>query len=407
MGAVSLFVPPALTGVGRLWYNQREKLTEREMGFMDQKKLAFGVMRLPLLDPTDTTKIDLEATNRMVDLFLERGFTYFDTAAPYHGGQSEHVVRECLVKRHPRESYTLTDKLSLFMLKEAGELEGFLAGQLERCGVDYFDYYLLHAMSKERLEQAEAWGVFDFVAQKKAAGVLRHVGFSFHDRAEVLEEILERHPEMEYVQLQLNYLDWEDPEVQSRKCYEVCRKHNKPVLVMEPVRGGLLTSLPQEAEAILKAKAPGASLTSWAVRFAASQEGVFKVLSGMSTLEQVEDNTAVLSDFRPLSREEGETLKKVVEIIHSKELIACTNCRYCVEGCPMGIAIPDYFKMMNHLSKFGLSQLPGVKKDYAQLTGEKGKGLASACVRCGQCEGACPQHLPVISHLESVAQTLE
>ena len=155
---------------------------------MDQKKLAFGVMRLPLLDPTDTTKIDLEATNRMVDLFLERGFTYFDTAAPYHGGQSEHVVRECLVKRHPRESYTLTDKLSLFMLKEAGELEGFLAGQLERCGVDYFDYYLLHAMSKERLEQAEAWGVFDFVAQKKAAGVLRHVGFSFHDRAEVLEE---------------------------------------------------------------------------------------------------------------------------------------------------------------------------------------------------------------------------
>ena len=374
---------------------------------MDNNKLAFGVMRLPLLDPLDNAKIDMETAKKMVDKFMERGFTYFDTAAPYHSGESENVVRECLVKRYPRESYTLTDKLSLFMLKEPGELEGFLAGQLERCGVDYFDYYLLHAMSKERLEQAEAWGVFDFVAQKKAAGVLKHVGFSFHDKAEVLEEILTRHPEMEYVQLQLNYLDWEDPEVQSRKCYEVCRKHNKPVLVMEPVKGGLLTSLPPEAEALLKEKAPGASLASWAIRFAASLEGVFKVLSGMSSLEQVEDNTAFMSGFRPLSGEERETLSQVVRTVQSKALIACTNCRYCVDGCPMQIAIPDYFKLMNHVSKFGPGQLPKAKKDYADLTGEKGKGLASACIHCGQCEGACPQRLPVTSYLEGVAKTLE
>lgn len=374
---------------------------------MDTNKLAFGVMRLPLLDPLDNSRIDLETAKKMVDRFLERGFTYFDTAAPYHSGESENVVRECLVKRHPRESYTLTDKLSLFMLKEPGELEGFLAGQLERCGVDYFDYYLLHAMSKERLEQAEAWGVFDFVAQKKAAGVLKHVGFSFHDKAEVLEEILTRHPEMEYVQLQLNYLDWEDPEVQSRRCYEVCRKHNKPVLVMEPVKGGLLTSLPPEAESLLKEKAPDASLASWAIRFAASLEGVFKVLSGMSTPEQVEDNTAFMSDFRPLSGEERETLAQVVKIVQSKELIACTNCRYCVDGCPMHIAIPDYFKLMNHVSKFGSAQLPYVKKEYAELTGEKGKGPASACIRCGQCEDACPQRLPITSHLESVARSFE
>lgn len=374
---------------------------------MNQKKLAFGVMRLPLLDPMDNTKIDLEAVKKMVDLYLERGFNYFDTAAPYHGGHSEIAVRECLVKRHPRESYTLTNKLSLFAIQKAEDMESFLAGQLERCGVDYFDYYLLHAMSKERLDQAEAWGAFDFVAQKKAAGVLRHVGFSFHDSPEVLEEILTKHPEMEYVQLQLNYLDWEDPEVQSRRCYEVCRKHNKPVLVMEPVKGGLLTNLPQEAEALLKEKAPNASLASWAIRFAASLEGVCMVLSGMSTLEQVEDNTAFMSDLRPLSGEERETLEEAARIVRAKELIACTNCRYCVEGCPMQIAIPVYFKMMNHLSKFGPGQLPKMKKEYAELTGKEGKGLASVCVACGQCEGACPQHLPIITHLKSVAETLE
>ncbi len=374
---------------------------------MNQNKLAFGVMRLPLLDPGDTTKIDLEAVNRMVDRYMERGFTYFDTAAPYHGGHSEAAFRECVAKRYPRDSYTLTNKLSLFVIQKAEDMEGFLAGQLERCGVDYFDYYLLHAMSKERLEQAEAWGAFDFVAQKKAAGVLRHLGFSFHDKAEVLEEILERHPEMEYVQLQLNYLDWEDPEVQSRKCYEVCRKHNKPVLVMEPVRGGLLTNLPQEAEALLREKGPEASPASWAIRFAASLEGVFKVLSGMSTLEQVEDNTAFMTDFRPMSQEERETLAQVVRIIQSKELIACTNCRYCVDGCPMQIAIPNYFKLLNHVSKFGPSQLPWAKSEYAELTGKMGKGLASACIRCGQCEEACPQRLPITSSLEDVAKTLE
>ena len=374
---------------------------------MAEKKLAFGMMRLPLTDPADTTAIDCETVNKMVDDFMARGFTHFDTAAPYHKMTSEIAVRECVVKRYPRESFTLTDKLSLFMVEKEEDLEPFFAGQLERCGVDYFDYYWLHAMSAERTKRAEEMNAFEFVKEKKAQGKIRHIGLSFHDSAEALDKILTDHPEMEYVQLQLNYLDWEDPEVQSRKCYEVCCKHHKPVMVMEPVKGGVLASLVPEAEALLKGADPEASCASWAIRFAASLDNVCMVLSGMSTPGQMEDNLSYMEDFKPLTGEEVKLLEKVVEVIHSKATIACTACRYCVEGCPMGIAIPDYFALMNDLSKFGETRLDRNRQSYVRFTGEGGKGPASACIGCGQCEGQCPQHLPIIQYLKDVAATFE
>lgn len=374
---------------------------------MADKKLAFGMMRLPLTDPADATAIDYAVVNRMVDNFMSKGFTHFDTAAPYHKMTSEVAFRECVAKRYPRESYTLTDKLSLFMVEKEEDLEPFFAGQLERCGVEYFDYYWLHAMSAERTKRAEGMNAFQFVKEKKAQGKIRHIGLSFHDSAEALDKILTDHPEMEYVQLQLNYLDWEDPEVQSRKCYEVCCKHHKPVMVMEPVKGGVLASLVPEAEALLKQADPKASCASWAIRFAASLDNVCMVLSGMSTPEQMEDNLSYMEDFKPLTGEEIKLLEKVVEVIHSKATIACTACRYCVDGCPMGIAIPDYFALMNDLSKFGETRLDRNKQRYAQLTGEGGKGLASACIGCGQCEGQCPQHLPIIQYLKDVAERFE
>lgn len=374
---------------------------------MSEKKLAFGMMRLPLTNPADTTAIDYAAVNRMVDSFMSKGFTHFDTAAPYHKMTSEIAVRECVVKRYPRESFTLTDKLSLFMVEKEEDLEPFFAGQLERCGVEYFDYYWLHAMSAERTKRAEEMNAFEFVKEKKAQGKIRHIGLSFHDSAEALDKILTDHPEMEYVQLQLNYLDWEDPEVQSRKCYEVCCKHHKPVMVMEPVKGGVLANLVPEAEALLKQADPKASCASWAIRFAASLDNVCMVLSGMSTPEQMEDNLSYMEHFTPLTEKEKKLLEQVVEVIHSKATIACTACHYCVEGCPMGIAIPDYFSLMNDLSKFGDTRLGRDKQRYAQLTGEGGKGLASACIGCGQCEGQCPQHLPIIDYLKDVAARFE
>lgn len=373
---------------------------------MNAKKLGFGLMRLPLLDAADTTKIDHETLNGMVDSFLKEGFTYFDTAAPYHGTHSETAFRECVAKRYPRSAYTITDKLSLFMVSEADKLEGFFADQLARCGVDYFDYYLLHAMSRERIELAERIGAFDFVAEKKAQGKVRHIGFSFHDSADVLDALLTKHPEMEYVQLQLNYIDWEDPDIQSRACYEVCVKHKKPVLVMEPVKGGLLASAAPEAEALLRAQQPQLSTASWAIRYAASLENVVMVLSGMSTPAQVEDNLSFMRDFKPLTPPEAEALDKAAQVIKSKESIACTACRYCVDGCPQRIPIPEYFKMMNDLSKFGEQSLPRVRGNYA-FAANGGKGKASACIQCGQCEGQCPQHLPIIELLQTVAKTLE
>ena len=282
---------------------------------MNTKKLGFGLMRLPLADPSDVTKVDYDTLCKMVDLYMERGFNYFDTAVPYHGGgNSEIAFRECVAKRYPRDSYTLTDKLTFFIVQKAEELESFFQQQLERCGVEYFDYYLLHSMNKEYLELAEQIGAFNFVAKKKEEGKIRHIGFSFHDKADVLDEFLTRHPEMEYVQLQLNYADWDNVDVQSRKCYEAAVKHNKPVLVMEPVKGGLLANVPEEAEKLLREAEPNMSIASWAVRYVASLENVAMVLSGMSSLEQMADNLSYMADFKPLTAQEKQLVEKVAQI---------------------------------------------------------------------------------------------
>lgn len=374
---------------------------------MNSKKLGFGLMRLPLLDEADTTKIDYETMSKMVDRYMGAGFHYFDTAVPYHNQNSETAFGECVAKRFPRDAYTITDKLSFFVVQKAEELEDFFAGQLERCKVEYFDYYLLHSMNKSYLELAENIKAFDFVQKKKAEGKIRHIGFSFHDKADVLEEILTRHPEMEYVQLQINYVDWENFEVQSRACYETAVRHGKQVLVMEPVKGGLLVNIPEEAKALFKEAGPDRSVASWAVRFAASLPNVAMVLSGMSNMEQMEDNLSYMSDFQPLSEKEKQLIEKVTEMIVSKESIACTACRYCVDGCPKKIAIPDYFKLMNDISKFGEPQIARAKQYYGHYTGNMGLGKASACVKCGKCEEHCPQHLPIRKYLEDTAVMLE
>lgn len=371
------------------------------------KKLAFGLMRLPLLDPADNTSIDLESVKKMADRFLAAGFTHFDTAAPYHGKASETALRECVVKRYPREAYTVTDKLSMFSMESPEELAPFFDAQLERTGLDYFDYYWLHALDKDACAKAERLGAFDFILQKKAEGKIRHVGFSFHDTADVLDDVLTRHPEMECVQLQLNYIDWDSEDVQSRRCYEVCVKHGKPVMVMEPVKGGLLANVTEEAGALLREAAPDLSQASWAIRFAASLENVTYVLSGMSTMEQMEDNISYMQDFRPLTQAEREVVARAAQAIRARASIACTACRYCVEGCPQKIAIPDYFRLLNSVYQYGDPMLGRTRNRYAHLTEKEGMGKASACVACGQCEERCPQHLPVTKYLEDVAKTFE
>lgn len=370
-----------------------------------EKKLGFGLMRLPLNDADNSTSIDYDMVKEMADRFIAAGFTYFDTAAPYHKSTSEIAFRECVAKRYPRSAYILADKLSVFMINKADDIPGFFSSQLERCGVEYFDYYLLHAMSKERLDKCEDFGAFEFAAKMKAEGRIKHVGFSFHDSPEVLEEILEKHPEMEFVQLQINYMDWEAPDVESRRCYEICQRHNKPVIVMEPVKGGLLANMPEEAEKILKEKEPSMSAASWAIRYAASLDNVFMVLSGMSDMEQMEDNISFMKDFKPLTDNEKEPVRRATEIIKSKEHVSCTACRYCVDGCPMSIPIPDIFKLVNRVSMFGEAQMNQAKASYTTCTKEKGK--ASDCISCGQCEGQCPQHLTIIEYLREASEMFE
>ena len=349
------------------------------------KKLGFGMMRLPLLNEEDKKSIDKKTVCQMVDTFMERGFTYFDTAYMYHEYESERAMKDVLVTRKDRDSYTLASKLPVMQLKEKEDMERIFNEQREKCGVEYFDYYLLHSLDAEHYKTVKRLDCFGFAMQKKAEGKVKHVGFSFHDSAEVLDQILTEHPEAEFVQLQLNYLDWEDAKVQSRKCYETAVKHGKKVVVMEPVKGGTLAKLPKKAEDVLKALHPDWSAASWAIRFVASLENVMVVLSGMSTPEK-----QVL-------------LGEVVDSIHEAAKIPCTACRYCVEGCPMNIAIPEYFALYN--DEITDKGNPEYAKRYAELTKEHGK--ASDCVECGQCEGACPQHLPAITWLKKVAEVFE
>ena len=374
--------------------------------FNNAKKLGFGLMRLPRLDPNDEGSIDLEQTKQMVDTFLQRGFTYFDTAWMYCAFKSENAVKEALTSRHPRESYTLATKLHAAYLHSLDDRDAIFNTQREKTGVEYFDYYLLHDVGAEHYEIYKKYDCFAWIAEKKRQGLIKHMGFSFHDTAEVLDKILTEHPEMEFVQLQINYLDWDSEGVQSRKCYEVATKHGKPVIVMEPVKGGTLAKLPAAAEALLRQADPGASIPSWAVRFAASLPNVKMVLSGMSSTEQLLDNTGYMQDFAPLTQQEQAVIAQVVDSINASIAIPCTGCAYCTEGCPMHIAIPKYFSLYNaEMQELKEKDFTSQGTYYYNLTLKFGK--ASDCIACGQCESVCPQHLPIIENLKRVAKQFE
>ena len=313
------------------------------------KKLGFGCMRFPLLDPEDPTSVDLNQVKAMVDLFLKQGFTYFDTAWFYHRGTSEGVVKQALVDRYPRDRFTLADKMPLSMLKDKtkDDQEQTFRTQLERCGVDYFDYYLLHNVTAESYQTAQRLDTFAYLLEQKEKGLIRHLGFSFHDSAKVLDRVLTEHPEVEFVQLQLNYLDWESPSVQSRLCYETAVRHGKRVVVMEPVKGGKLADPSPEVAQLFRSYAPDASLPSWAIRFAASLDHVMVVLSGMSSLEQVEDNTGYMASFTPLTAEEQALTAQAAQLIRGDGTVPCTACSYCTEGCPQHIPIPTVLALYN------------------------------------------------------------
>ena len=360
------------------------------------KKLGFGCMRLPM----NGEEVDLVELSKMVDVFMERGFTYFDTAKVYIQGKSELAIKECLVKRYPRESYIIADKLSGWCMKKPEEVIPFFNSQLESLGVDYIDYYLLHAYSERRIQEYEGINAIEQCLKLKEEGKIKHLGFSFHGSAAYLDEFLTLHPEFEFVQIQFNYLDYDSYNVQSRLCYEVCRKHKKDIMIMEPVKGGELVKLPQEANEILKAFNNGSN-ASYAIRFAASYEGVVMVLSGMSNMEQMLDNLSYMEEFVPLNEKEMEACFKVADIIKKNNLIACTGCKYCVDGCPKKIMIPSIFAIKN-------AKILNENYDpnaYSQLVLTSGK--ASDCIKCGKCEIECPQHLPIREYLEKLSKEFD
>ncbi len=368
-------------------------------------ELGFGCMRMPTLKPDDPTSFDYEKIEALFDEFLSQGFTYFDTAYTYHGYHAEEAVRHALVERHPRQSFRLATKLPLRDFKDSEDLERIFQEQLDSCGVEYFDSYLLHNMGTNVYEKCRKYGVFEFAAGKKAQGKIRSVGMSFHDMPELLEEILSQYGDkLDFIQLQINYMDWEQPNVQSRRCLEIARSYGKPVTVMEPCKGGTLVNLPEEAEKLLKETEPDSSNASWAMRFAGSQEGVTMVLSGMNSMEQVLDNTATFKNFRPVTQEEMGIIDKVTGIIEKNTPIPCTACGYCTHGCPKDIAIPQYFALYNSISRTtGSFSSQAVYYRNTALN----HGKASDCINCGQCEKACPQHLPIREYLKQVAAKFE
>ncbi len=369
------------------------------------KKFGFGCMRLPLLDKDNQTSVDTKTFNKMVDAFLEKGFTYFDTAYVYHGYRSEEAVRESLVKRHRREEFELATKLPMRDFQSAEDMERIFNEQLEKCGVDYFDYYLLHNLGVNVYKEACEFDCFGFGQRKKQEGKIKQLGISFHDTPELLDEILYAHPELDFVQLQINYIDWENPGIRSKRCHEVVRKHGKPIIVMEPCKGGNLALVPEKAETLMKEYNPEASIPSWAIRFAASQEGVIMVLSGMNTMEQLLDNMSYMADFKPLNEEEYKIIGQVVNIINENTAIPCTTCRYCEKDCPMNIAIPDYFALYNSAKRAVTNNMSSQFVYYMNLAASHGK--AGDCIECEQCENACPQHLKITELLKDVSAAFD
>ncbi len=361
------------------------------------KKLGFGLMRLPRKGPV----IDVKETSEMVDLFLSEGFTYFDTAFVYVG--SEAATRKALVERYPRESYTLASKLFAAKIPSEKIAKGELETSLKRTGAKYLDYYLLHSIMESNYQKYDKFGLWNFVKEEKAKGRIKHYGFSFHGGPELLDKLLTEHPDVEFVQLQINYADWENPKVRSREVYEVARRHGKSIVVMEPVKGGKLANPPEEVKKIFDAVNPGASYASWAIRFVASLDGILTILSGMSNLEQMKDNISYMKNPVPLNEKEREAIKKAQEIFNKASDIPCTACRYCTEGCPKSISIPDIFALRNKQISDG--SFDEAREEYARLVSD-GAG-ASDCIGCGQCEKVCPQKLEIRKLLSDCADSLE
>ena len=365
----------------------------------DIKKLGFGLMRLPKVDDV----IDVEQTKEMVDLFLQSGFTYFDTAWAYAG--SEDAIRQALVERYPRESFQLATKNAAWInCKTKEEAYAQFDTSLKQTGAGYFDFYLLHNLGEARTEYFDRFDMWNWVQEKKKAGLIKHVGFSFHSTPEELEAILNAHPEAEFVQLQINYADWNNPAVQSRKCYEVARKHGKPVIIMEPVKGGMLATPPESVAKILKDAEPDSSVASWAIRFAASLEGVITVLSGMSNVEQIKDNLSYMKDFKGLTEDQEKVLKEAQEELNRIPLIPCTTCNYCAKVCPKEIGISGSFTAMNYLTLYGDKGMAQHQENW--LVGGHGRKTADQCVKCGKCEEVCPQHIKIRDNLEMVCEKL-
>lgn len=365
-------------------------------------KFGFGCMRLPLLDPEDQTSIDIEQFKQMVDTFIDAGGTYFDTARVYHQGESERAVKEALVDRYPRNAYTVATKCLAWAIDSEEEAKGNLATSLEQLGLDYIDFYLLHNVGGNRTARFDEYGMWEFARQKKAEGLIKHIGFSMHDGAEALDGLLTAHPDMDFVQLQVNYLDWDDPVVEARNCMEVAARHGVPVVIMEPVRGGRLADLPERAAQILREANPEASLASWAYRFCWHLPNVVSVLAGMSTLEQVRDNAASFKANKPFTEDEQAALDEAITALKSVPTVPCTNCRYCVKECPQGVKIPEILSLLN---------LELMVEDHEFVKGlyswQAAAGPASTCIACGACEQMCPQSIDIIDQLEIAAEKYE
>lgn len=362
-------------------------------------RLGFGLMRLPEKDD----QIDLEQVKAMADQLLAAGFNYFDTAWGYHDGKSEETLRKAVVERYPRDAITVATKFPIWAVSERADVQRIFDTQLQRTGAGYFDYYMIHAVDTGKLEKLDRMGVWGFLKQQKQKGMARHIGFSYHDSAEVLEKVLTEHPEVEFVQLQLNYADWGDDTVQAGKCYEACIRHGKGVIIMEPVKGGSLAVMHEEARQVLHAARPDASVASWAMRFCGSLPGVITVLSGMSNISQMQDNIKTMRNFEPLTEADRGVLNQVLGILNKTPTVPCTGCRYCVEDCPQNINIPDIFGNYNDYLVY--HNLVGTKRSYNLFSAKEVK--ASDCIQCGACEARCPQHIEIISKLKECAELFE
>ena len=384
--------------IGSLGQNKRVKI---------MSKLGMGLMRLPLMDENDQTSIDYEEVNKMVDAYMDAGFDYFDTAFVYHEGVGEAAFRKCVVERYPRESFKIATKLPLFVITEESQLEPIFAQQLENCGVDYIDYYMLHNVSGFTENAWKNVDLYSFIQKKKEEGYIKHIGISTHGNAEFLEEILFDHPELEFVLLQINYLDWEDEGIESRKCLEVAGKYNKQVMIMEPYKGGFLADVPEEAEKIMKEYNPDRSVVSWAMRFVANIEDVEVVLTGASNLEQLESNIREFNDADPLNDEEMEIISQVSEIINSNITVDCTKCRYCVDTCPEDIDIAKIFDLYNKHKLLETDEWTQFGNAYLNYSKLDGVGIASDCIECENCIEECPQQINIPEVLKDVAKTFE